>query len=94
MSQPTWRDRLKPLELLGISGGLAIFTGLVVLMATRQLLLAIVFLAVAFIVSLVGLAMLALASAPTGEEQSDLAEQDAASRSILDRGDERRNRGH
>jgi len=78
MSQPSWRERLRPIELLAISAGLALFTGLAVLMATRQIVLALVFMGIAFIVSLVGLAMLALAATPTGEERIDLAEQDAA----------------
>jgi len=78
--------------LLGISAVLGIFAGLVVLMATREIVLALIFLGIAFIVSLVVLAMLALAVAPDLEEQKDLAEQDT--RSVLDRGDDRRNRGH
>ncbi|MEP6480774.1 MAG: hypothetical protein ABJA94_02070 [Rhodoglobus sp.] len=91
--KPPLRERLRPLELLGISGVLALFAGLVVLMATRQVVLALIFCGVAFIVALVVLAMLALAVAPTGEERSDLAEQDH--RSVLDRGDDERNRrGH
>lgn len=94
MSQPSWRERLRPIELLAISAGLALFTGLAVLMATRQIVLALVFTGIAFIVSLVGLAMLALAATPTGEERIDLAEQDAAGRSILDRGDDQRNRDY
>lgn len=90
--KPPLRERLRPLELLGISAVLGIFAGLVVLMATREIVLAGIFLGVAFIVSLVVLAMLALAVAPTGAERSDLAEQDQ--RSVLDRGDDERNRGH
>lgn len=92
--QPPLRERLRPLELLGISAVLGIFAGLVVLMATREIVLALTFLGVAFIVSLVVLAMLALAVAPDLAEQNDLAEQDQ--RSVLDKGDDRRNRprGH
>jgi membrane protein implicated in regulation of membrane protease activity len=63
-------------ELLLISGVLAIFIGLVVLMSTRQVVLALIFLGVAFIVALVVLAMLALAVRPTGDEQLDIDEQD------------------
>lgn len=74
--QPSRKDRTRPLELVGLSGILAIFTGLVVLMSTRELILAVIFLGIAFIVSLVVLAMLALAVRPTGEEQIDLDEQD------------------
>ncbi len=91
MPKPTWRERLRPLELLVISGILAVFAGLIVLMGTRQPILALIFAGVAFIVSLVGLAMLALSSAPSSEEQDDLDDQN---RSVLDRGDDRRNRGH
>jgi hypothetical protein len=40
--------------------------------------MALIFLAVAFIVSLVGLAMLSLASKPNRDEQIDLGEQDDA----------------
>ena len=90
--KPPLRERLRPLELLGISGVLGVFAGLVVLMATREIVLAAIFLGIAFIVSLVVLAMLALAVAPDLEEQNDLDEQDK--RSVLDRGDDKRNRGH
>lgn len=84
MSAPSRRDRTRPVELLAISGGLAIFAGLVVLMSTREVILALIFLGIAFIVSLVVLAMLSLAAAPTGEEKVDILEQD----------EEDRNRGH
>ena len=76
MAQPSRRDRTRPLELLGLSAILAIFAGLVVLMSTRDIVLALIFLGIAFIVSLVVLAMLALAVRPTGDEQIDLDEQD------------------
>lgn len=92
MSKPSLRDRLRPVELLGISLVLGLFAGLVVLMATRQVVLALIFLGVAFIATLVVVAMLALAVAPDLEERSDLDEQDQ--RSVLDRGDDLRNRGH
>lgn len=86
MSKPSRRDRTRPVELLGLSGVLGLFAGLVVFMSTRELVLALIFFGIAFIVSLVVLAMLSLAVQPTGEEKSDLAEQD--------RNDERRNLGH
>lgn len=73
---PSRRDRTRPLELLGLSGALAVFTGLVVLISTRDILLSVIFLGIAFIVALVVLAMLALAVRPTGEERIDLDEQD------------------
>jgi type IV secretory pathway VirB3-like protein len=62
MTTPSRRDRLRPAELLGISAIVAVFVGLVVLMATREVNLAVIFLGVAFIVVVVVLAMLQLAS--------------------------------
>lgn len=73
---PSRRDRTKPAELLILSAVMAVFVGLVVLMSTRQIELALIFLGVTFIVALVGLAMLALAMRPTGDEQLDIDEQD------------------
>jgi len=75
MSEPTRRDQTRPIELLAISAGLAVFVGLISLMSTRDLFLAFVFTVVAFIVALVTLAMLVLAIRPTGDEQLDLDEQ-------------------
>jgi len=86
MAKANRRDRTRPAELLGLSAVLALFTGLVVFMATRELDLALIFTGVAFIVALVVLAMLALAVQTSDEEKSDLAEQD--------RNDEKRNLGH
>lgn len=80
MTQPTLRERTRPAELLGLSGVLGVFAGLIVLMSTRDVVVALIFAGVAFIVSLVGIAMLALAVRPTGEEQLDLSEQDEAQR--------------
>lgn len=76
MTQPTLRERTRPAELLGLSGVLAVFTGLIVLMATRDAVIALIFAGVAFIVGVVGIAMLALAVQPTGDEKLDLTEQD------------------
>ena len=84
MSKPSWRERLKPVELLGLSGILGVFAGLVVLMSTRDIILALIFLGIAFIASLVVLAMLALAVEPNLQEQLDLREQN----------DEEEGRGH
>ncbi len=53
----------------------AVFVGLVVLLTTREPILALVFFGVAFIVSLVVLAMLSLAVKPTEAEKTDLDEQ-------------------
>lgn len=81
MTNPSRKDRVRPVELLVLSGIVAIFTGVVVFASTRQLLLGVVFLGVAFILSLITLAMLALSTTPDDAEQSDLDDQD-------------RNRGH
>lgn len=64
MASPDRRARTRPAELLALSGGLALFTGLVVFMSTRDLLLALIFLGVAFITALVVFAMIALAVSP------------------------------
>ncbi|MGX5681728.1 hypothetical protein [Schumannella luteola] len=76
MNAPAPRDRTRPAELLIISGVLAIFVGLVVLMSTREIVLSLIFLVIAFIVALVVLAMLALAVRPDFAEKSDIDEQD------------------
>ena len=75
MAKPSRKDRTKPVELLVLSGVMAVFTGLIVLMATRDIVLSLIFLGIAFIVVLVVLAMLVLAVRPDGEELTDLDEQ-------------------
>lgn len=54
---------------------MAVFTGLIALMSTRDVILSLIFLGVAFVVVLVVLAMLVLAVRPDGEELTDLDEQ-------------------
>jgi hypothetical protein len=73
--QPSRADRLKPVEYLGLSGGMALFVGLTVLLTTRELVLSLVGLGVTFIVALVVIAMFALGSKPDAAEESDLDEQ-------------------
>jgi len=77
MAVPSRKDRIRPVELLSLSGGMALFSGLIVLMATRDLILTLIVLALVFIVVLVVLAMLTLAARPTGDEQLDLDEQNS-----------------
>jgi hypothetical protein len=60
-SAPARRERFRPLELLAVAGVLGVFTGLIVFMGTREWVVAAIFFGVVFIVSLVVLAMLALA---------------------------------
>jgi len=76
VTEPSRKDRTRPAELLILSGGIAVFVGLIVLMSTRQWILALIFAGVGFILTLVVLAMLALAVRPDGEEQLDLDDQD------------------
>ena len=58
-----------------MSGVLAVFTGLITLMATREIVLSLIFFGIAFVVVLVVLAMLVLAVRPDGDELIDLDEQ-------------------
>ncbi|MWB99666.1 hypothetical protein [Agromyces seonyuensis] len=72
---PTRRELLKPLEYLGGAGIAGIFTGVIVLMVTRDWALAGIFAAAAFIVVLVVLALTVLSFKPDEREIADLAEQ-------------------
>ncbi|WP_244259317.1 hypothetical protein [Rathayibacter sp. VKM Ac-2759] len=76
--QPTRKDRLRPLELIGFSAGMAAFVGLVVLLSTREPVVAAVSFGVAFIVVLVAIAMFSLTFKPDDAEIADLDEQDSA----------------
>lgn len=78
METPSLRDRLRPLELLSISGVIGAFTGLVILFTTREWWLAGIGFGVAFILSVMMIALLALSAKPNAEERSDLDEQDRA----------------
>lgn len=75
-NRPSRRDRLRPLEYVVISAVIAVFIGFVVVLSTRQVTLALVFAGITFIVSLVVIAMLALAVKPDAAEKIDLTEQD------------------
>ena len=76
MAKPNRKDRTRPVELLVLSGVMSVFTGLIALMSTRDVVLALIFTGIAFIVVLVVLAMLVLAVRPDGDELTDLDEQD------------------
>jgi hypothetical protein len=75
--QPSRREILKPIELLVFAAVAGIFAGLIVLMSTRDITLALIFFGVAFIVTLVGIAMFALAVKPDDLEKKDIHEQDS-----------------
>jgi hypothetical protein len=77
MSTPSRRDRLRPLELLALSAVIAIFTGAIVLMSTRVAAQALIWAGVAFIVSLVAIAMFVLALKPKQDELNDIEELDS-----------------
>ena len=81
MSTPTLRDRLKPVELLIVSALLGIFTGLVVLMSSRDLILSSISFGIVFIVCLVAMAMFVLAIKPNKNELLDIEEQDHSTES-------------
>lgn len=69
MSTPGWRERLRPVELIGLAAAFGVFTGLVVALSTQDWILAGIGFGAAFIVGLVVLAMLALA-ASSGEDDT------------------------
>ena len=73
MTDPTRRDRTRPVELIGLSAIIGVAIGIITFFATRDLLLAVEFLGAAFIVSLVVFAMLLLAVTPRrpGDDGSD-----------------------
>ena len=74
MTEPTRRQKLRPIEYVMLSGVMALFTGLVVLMVTRDALLAIIGSGLVFIVVIIGIAMLLLTvspnSTPDGQKSS------------------------
>ena len=78
--EPTRRDRLKPLELLGFSGVLAVFAGLVVLMASRSWMLGLIFAVITFIVCVMMVALVGLGKQPSEEDleaRKDLKKPDS-----------------
>lgn len=75
-TEPSKRDRTRPAELLGLSGVIAVFVALVVMLSSRDLLLAVISLGATFILTLVILATLALTVDASPEERVDLDEQD------------------
>ncbi|MDH6532145.1 amino acid transporter [Aurantimicrobium minutum] len=76
MSTPTLRDRLKPAELVVVSAVIGLFTGLVVMMSSRDWVLSAVSFGVVFIICLVVMAMFVLAIKPNKNELLDIEELD------------------
>ena len=79
MTTPTLRDRMKPVELIFVSAILGLFTGVAVLMSSRNLILSSISFGVVFILCLVSLAMFVLAIKPNKKELLDIEEQDQPS---------------
>ncbi|WP_423920426.1 hypothetical protein ACPEEZ_14225 [Frigoribacterium sp. 2-23] len=79
MTQPTWRERVRPAEFLGLSAVFALFVGIVVLLSTREFNLALIFTCVGFIVALVVIAMLALAAKPNDDERHEIDDENRPS---------------
>lgn len=75
--QPSRREILKPIELLLFAAVAGIFMGLIVLMSTRDIAFAFIGLGVAFIVTLVGIAMFSLSVKPGDLEKKDIDEQNS-----------------
>ncbi|KFF60156.1 hypothetical protein JF66_06375 [Cryobacterium sp. MLB-32] len=73
--QPSRSDRLKPAELLGISGVMALFVGLTILLTTREVVLSLIALGITFIIALIVIAMLVLGMKPNAAEETDIEEQ-------------------
>ena len=76
--KPSRQEVLKPAELIGIALVIAIFVGLIALLSTREPLLALIGAGVAFIVTLIVLAMFTLSFKQGDAEKRDIDEQDQA----------------
>ncbi len=70
--QPTRRQRLKPFEYLAFAGVAGAFAAVVVLLSVRDVVLALVFFGIAFIVTLLLTATLMLTVKPKGRSAADL----------------------
>lgn len=71
---PSWRERARPAEILGLAAVFSLFVGLVVLMSTREWLLAVIFLGATFVVSIVVIATILLATSGAKPERRDDAD--------------------
>ena len=75
--KPSRREVLRPVEYIGGAAIAAIFTGVVTLVVTRDLTLALIGTGGVFIIVLVALALLAMAVKPDASESAELHEHDA-----------------
>ncbi len=91
---PTRHERLRPLELLIMAAVFGAFTGVIVLLSTRQFVLSSIFAGIAFIVGLVVLAMLSLAAKPDDAEQTEVKDANGRVKGLLEDRDDDLPRGH
>lgn len=78
--KPSWRDRMRPVELLVMAAVFGVFVGAFVMMGTREWGLSLIMAGVAFIASLVILATLLIAVGPKiDHERVDPVDPDAPS---------------
>ena len=75
--KPSWRDRMRPAELLIMAGVFGVFVGGFVLMGSRTWQLALIMAGVAFVASLVVVATLLIAVTPTPGNRVDPVDPDA-----------------
>jgi hypothetical protein len=75
MTKPSRKDVMRPYEYLAIAAGIALFSGIVIFATTRDLVIAGVGLGIIFIITLMSLALLALAMKPSDSELNDLEAQ-------------------
>ncbi|QHC57110.1 hypothetical protein GSU10_13710 [Rathayibacter tanaceti] len=68
---------MRPLELIGFSAVMAVFVGVVVLLSTREPVVALLSFGITFIIVLVAIAMFSLTFKPDDAEIADIDEQDA-----------------
>lgn len=67
---PRRRDSTRPLELLGLSAGIALVVGVIVFAASHRPQLALIWTGLTFIVVVVSVAMLVLAADPEARRRS------------------------
>ncbi|MGW4929170.1 hypothetical protein ACWEOH_08465 [Agromyces sp. NPDC004153] len=75
--KPSRRDMLRPVEYVGGSAIAAIFTGVITLVVTRDVTLALIATGGVFIIVLVALALFALAVKPDALESAELRDDEA-----------------
>ena len=72
--KPSRRDMLRPVEYVGGAAIAAIFTGVITLVVTRDLTLALIATGGVFIIVLVGLALFSMAVKPDAMESAEIHE--------------------